>query len=914
MSYLEETKSNGSWFWSMMESISDGKIRSDATEMPIYSPALGIDLLSQDPAGYQFNWAHWVNLTDQLIYQANGYSGPIKPLTKYVNTYTSSPFNKPPPKLLGSESEVRWIGRSYLAFHAPSPAKIIFLNGNTDFPWDIDTSNDEHFYQVPEEEVNDQPQQQQQEESPPVAQVGESLNKRDFKGDEQDIPSVENGIITYAAKPVDPTSTNNDNSIPPPPSVAQTPDSTLLASLAPLPLNSPSDNNLAITHPLPKLPLPVPKTTPQPDSKSDSQPSTKKKGRRVRKPQPDESILEFLDELRVEGREPEIDKALCEALITKSREYYHLAPYLPFNPNKKWNITQNPSIILTPESRYIPGTKPNGDNALIAFNGLDDSQTILDLNVTSLEPPPSYGFFCGFFNKILQSLIYYLVPERFHPRWFVSFENSNEYGPTSFEEYVRRMLVSIEKNHELLPLFKELTFAMPSAPKDDISDDIFSLALNTTISKMILKNADADENFHFQPKAHTTRLYAALLPNKTTELAEDISEMITPAEAAEIEASLPEAKLADPLPSDFVVQDPSYEQIFHSKFVFDELRSISESPKYFHEVSMKINEVSIFKHADWRFFNKELGTRENVETLHRMFRAWSRFTFQEGVVSWLAHGTLLGWYWNGLSMPYDEDMDIQMPAAELDRLARKYNNTLIVDDPKYGGGRYILEVAPPYVERTRGNGNNVIDARFIDLSTGSYIDLTGLSQHFQLSSMTEYPGKTEQEIREYRKKHVLYGCKNNHFYTEEDLFPMRLTLFEGAPIYVPNNWKSFLEKEYQNWTDTIFENHKYVEDIRMWVNRRECRQKIRHMDRFRSGGLEAAKDESLLEKLEENRFCGKDEVRDLYERTKKLTAMHQKEMEIVQSITHNGDITIDKVDSEGLKLLAPYLLSQPDIY
>ena len=104
------------------------------------------------------------------------------------------------------------------------------------------------------------------------------------------------------------------------------------------------------------------------------------------------------------------------------------------------------------------------------------------------------------------------------------------------------------------------------------------------------------------------------------------------------------------------------------------------------------------------------------------------------------HGPLLSWYWNGLLFPYDNDIDIQMPIDELVNLAKNYNQTLIVENPSEGYGKYLIEVNTYFHNRGISAEQNHIDARFHDVDSGIYIDITALS-----SSNAEVPKEYKQE-------------------------------------------------------------------------------------------------------------------------------------------------------------------------
>lgn len=91
---------------------------------------------------------------------------------------------------------------------------------------------------------------------------------------------------------------------------------------------------------------------------------------------------------------------------------------------------------------------------------------------------------------------------------------------------------------------------------------------------------------------------------------------------------------------------------------------------------------------------------------------------------------------------------------------------------------YLLDINPNSVERERGLGLNVIDARWIDIRNGLFIDITGLSE-------------TQPEVQP-----GIWVCKNYHRYNTRDLYPLRETVFEGVPALVPYSFDRILTHEY----------------------------------------------------------------------------------------------------------------------
>lgn len=65
--------------------------------------------------------------------------------------------------------------------------------------------------------------------------------------------------------------------------------------------------------------------------------------------------------------------------------------------------------------------------------------------------------------------------------------------------------------------------------------------------------------------------------------------------------------------------------------------------KYFHEPGTD----DILGHYDTRFFTDPVDDAERAETLTHMIRAYLNFFNENGLETWIAHGTLLGWWWNG---------------------------------------------------------------------------------------------------------------------------------------------------------------------------------------------------------------------------------------------------------------------------
>ena len=246
-------------------------------------------------------------------------------------------------------------------------------------------------------------------------------------------------------------------------------------------------------------------------------------------------------------------------------------------------------------------------------------------------------------------------------------------------------------------------------------------------------------------------------------------------------------------------------------------------PKYFAEARLIGSLVG--DHYDWRFFNGvmyEASQRSLI--LHRLVRSWLSFSRKNGINTWVAHGSLLSWYWNGFSFPWDYDIDVQVPIMDLHKLSLQFNQTLVVEDMEEGYGRYFLDCGSFITLRAKGNGNNNIDARFIDIDTGIYIDITGLAVSNTKSPdryKEFYPDQWVDNADDYTEANTAmkaYNCRNNHFSTLDELSPLVKTFVEGEMAYVPRRYSDILSVEYpKGLLSKHYSGHVFIPQLRLWV-------------------------------------------------------------------------------------------------
>ncbi|KAK0756972.1 hypothetical protein N5P37_010497 [Trichoderma harzianum] len=230
------------------------------------------------------------------------------------------------------------------------------------------------------------------------------------------------------------------------------------------------------------------------------------------------------------------------------------------------------------------------------------------------------------------------------------------------------------------------------------------------------------------------------------------------------------------------------------------------TPKYFTEPGGSL----ALSHYDQRYFKGEISYEEHRDVLRQLIRSYLTTLHEHGVETWLAHGTLLGWWWNGQIMPWDYDLDVQVSNNTMTWLGENMNRTEHTHSFNDVSKTYLLDVNPHHVDLTRGDGMNIIDARWIDTSNGMFIDITAVRERD-----ADMPGT--------------WSCKNKHRYGSQDLWPMRVTEFEGVKARIPYNFEDILRGEYGDKSLVVeeFQGHRWNRDINEWVKMTDDEMKQR---------------------------------------------------------------------------------------
>lgn len=313
----------------------------------------------------------------------------------------------------------------------------------------------------------------------------------------------------------------------------------------------------------------------------------------------------------------------------------------------------------------------------------------------------------------------------------------------------------------------------------------------------------------------------------------------------------------------------------------------------------------LVSHYDWRFFDGfTMDTERHALSLNRILKTYLHFCRSHDLITWIAHGSLLSWYWNGMVFPWDTDIDVQMPLRDLHRLARDFNQSMVIEnvghdipgsaDSKFSGmGTFFIDVGSSISHRDHGNGFNNIDARFIDIHTGLYVDITGLAvsnERAPARYMRSHPIKSNTQDNKVRNKSDgLFNCRNKHFSSLEELTPLVKTVVQNEVGYIPADFRSILKTEYSNvgLKATKFKDYYYLKWLRLWVKSEVLLDYIKDPNTWINNNQ--GRDQRTYEaKIDDITKLTEDDVKNLlfhtpilseYSRSRDFTLFHQNQMQ-----------------------------------
>jgi LicD family len=144
----------------------------------------------------------------------------------------------------------------------------------------------------------------------------------------------------------------------------------------------------------------------------------------------------------------------------------------------------------------------------------------------------------------------------------------------------------------------------------------------------------------------------------------------------------------------------------------------------FHSTTKRFGAVS---HHDVRFAPTENSATDLIrQSLTALLKSYIAIMDELRVETWVAHGALLGWYWNRALLPWDTDLDFQMSAESMAFLAKSHNMTEYhySTSDEEAAGTYLLDINPHYSITSNQDVANKTDGRWIDTTNGKFIDIT----------------------------------------------------------------------------------------------------------------------------------------------------------------------------------------------
>lgn len=121
-------------------------------------------------------------------------------------------------------------------------------------------------------------------------------------------------------------------------------------------------------------------------------------------------------------------------------------------------------------------------------------------------------------------------------------------------------------------------------------------------------------------------------------------------------------------------------------------------------------------------------------------------------------------------------------------------------DGLFPSQKYLLEVNPNWLDANPADINNKIDARWLDMENGLYVDITVL----------------RNDVNGFQDTMV---CKDRHRYLRQDIFPLRESMFEGMKAKVPAKFADVLAEEYgdRSMNVTRYANHRFDKATQEWL-------------------------------------------------------------------------------------------------
>ncbi|KAH6687850.1 LicD family-domain-containing protein [Plectosphaerella plurivora] len=207
---------------------------------------------------------------------------------------------------------------------------------------------------------------------------------------------------------------------------------------------------------------------------------------------------------------------------------------------------------------------------------------------------------------------------------------------------------------------------------------------------------------------------------------------------------------------------------------------------------------------DGRFADHALGKEGHRAASKVLIQTYMATIRDLGMDTWIMHESLLGWWWNKKSLPWEDHHSVLVTEPTLHQLASYYNMTTYYYEysaiPK--GRKFLLDINPHYADKDSNAGSNIVDARWIDTETGLFLDI----------SMAGYDNSLPAG-----EGFIISRDGQKFKYTS--IFPLIDTKFENVPVRIPFEYKDLLVKEFgqEALTDKKFKNYEFDDAKSEWI-------------------------------------------------------------------------------------------------
>ncbi|KAG8410601.1 mannosyltransferase [Metarhizium acridum] len=207
---------------------------------------------------------------------------------------------------------------------------------------------------------------------------------------------------------------------------------------------------------------------------------------------------------------------------------------------------------------------------------------------------------------------------------------------------------------------------------------------------------------------------------------------------------------------------------------------------------------------DSRYTKKLLDKSAHRDAARTLIQSYLITCRELQVQTWLTNGSLLGWWWGKKMLPWEYSSNVQITESDLHFLAAYHNASIHFYKRKAmpKGKTFLLEISPDFMNRAQTGATDVIDARWTDLDSGLYLNITAVRYS------PDHPSG----------EGVLY-TKNGQQFHDTLLYPLRDTTFEGVPVKIPYRYKELLAERYGEGAleNTHYNGHKFDKPGMQWV-------------------------------------------------------------------------------------------------